>query len=129
MHKTTENRQRWEQMKHLYVLTTPDSLIFSYKTLSKNNSLEKSILEMINPIEFNGDLIQFEFVSKKYKKLQLKNGSLDYPKLPKDFFFEKLRTVIGDPLMTEKILKINSENFENKKGYEITLGKLNYVII
>ena len=123
MQASAETRERWEQMKHLYVLTLPDSLIFSYKTLSRSNSLEKSILEMINPMESNGDSISFEFVTEKYKKFLEPNGSLRYPDLPKGFFLEKLLTVIDDRYVNEKILQERSEKFDNGKGYEITLGK------
>ena len=122
MEKVTEKRQRWEHMQHLYVLTLPDSLIFSYKTLTINNVLEKSVLEMVNPMIENGEEICFEYVTKKYRKFQNKNGSLMYSKLPKEFFFEKLRTVVGDPNVDEVILENLSVNFDNGKGYEITLG-------
>jgi hypothetical protein len=121
MKNMTHKRTRWDQMKHLYVLTTPDSLIFSYKTLSNTNKLERVILEMINPIESDNDTILLEFINKEYKKYKLKNGSLQYPNLPKKFFLEKLLTVSDNNDL--EAFSIATNTFDNNKGYEITLGK------
>lgn len=126
MMKCTEQRQRWEEINHLYVLTTPDSLIFSYKQLSGKNPLEKNILEMVNPVETEGETLMFELVSKKYQRYLKKNGSLEYEALPKEFFLEKLVTVVGDRDLNEFILDQICKNFDGGKGYEVTLGRQEY---
>ena len=123
MQKKTENRVRWLMMNHLYILTTPDCLLFSYKSLSETKPLEKQVIKLVNPIQINNEEIRFD-VDKEYEKFLIQNGTLDFSSLPRKFFIEKLSTLVGNQLdNTVELIQQNTRQFGNGKGYEINLGK------
>ena len=128
MKKRTNERVRWDHLRHVYIYTTPDSLIFSYKTLNKDNPLENNVLSLMRPIQSNGAEIQLNPVSRQFKDFKNNEGFFEMDAVPREFFYEKLVSVIGNPLVNEEFIKIYSENFDNNKGFEINTGKLSCYI-
>ena len=122
MQKKSEDRVRWQMIKHLYILTTPDCLLFSYQSLSETNPFEKHVIKLLNPIQINNHEIRFD-VDKEYEKFLNPNGSLDFSSVPRKFFIEKLSTLVGNQLdNTVALIEQNTRNFGNGKGFEINLG-------
>lgn len=122
MQERTEKRVRWDHLRHLFVYTTPDSLIFSYKFLDPAKPLESNVISLMKPVTHNGVETQFEPVSQRFKKFKNKQGFYDMDKVPPEFFHEKLVSVVNHPLINEPYIKHSSQTFDGGKGFELNTG-------
>jgi hypothetical protein len=43
-------------------------------------------------------------------------------RVPQDYFYEKLVSVIGNPVVDEAFLKAYSQSFDDNKGFELNTG-------
>ena len=124
MKTRTEKRVRWDNLRHVYIYTTPDSLIFSYKTLSPEDELEANLISLMKPIQQNNEEFSLEYVSTKLRPYKNSHGFFDMDRVPQDFFLEKLVSVSGNPMVDEELLKNYTRAFDDNKGFELNTGTL-----
>lgn len=124
MKKRTNKRVRWDHLRHVYIYTTPDSLIFSYKTLNSDDPLELNLISLMKPVQSNGVELHLDPVSPRLKAYKNSQGFFDMDRVPQDFFFEKLVSVVGNPLVDEHFMKSYSQAFDGNKGFELNTGRL-----
>lgn len=124
MKKRTNKRVRWDHLRHVYIYTTPDSLIFSYKTLNPDNPLELNLISIMKPVQSNGIELHLDPVSPRLKSYKNSQGFFDMDRVPQDFFFEKLVSVVGNPLVDENFLRDYSQAFDGNKGFELNTGSI-----
>ena len=118
----TERRVRWDHLRHVYIYTTPDSLIFSYKTLNSDDPLELNLISLMKPLVYNEAELKLEYVSEQMKPYKNSQGFFDMDRVPQDFFYEKLVSIVGDPKINEDSLKQKTQSFDQNKGFEINTG-------
>lgn len=123
MKKRTDKRVRWDHLRHVYIYTTPDSLLFSYKTLNRDDPLELNLISLMKPIQSNGMEIHLDPVSPRLKSFKNSEGFYDMERVPQAFFYEKLVSVIGNPMVDENFLKAYSQSFDDNKGFELNTGR------
>ena len=120
--KSTEDRVRWDHLDHVYIYTTPDSLIFSYKELNSNKCLEKNLISLLKPINFgSNEQFYLDSISPKFREYA-PNNIINMQTVPVDFFYGRLVSVINDRSLDESKLKILTESFEDNKGFTLNTG-------
>ena len=120
--KCTEDRVRWDHLDHLYINTTPDSLIFSYKELNPNKDLEINLISLLKPINFgSNEQFYLDSISPRFKKYAHSN-IIDMKTVPVDFFYGRLVSVINDPSIDEYKLKKLTQRFDDYKGFTLNTG-------
>ena len=131
-----KNKKRsWDNHNKLYILTTEDALILSYKELKDSIPDHLEFKKLFKTIEHGDDKEWLEIENHPFIKQQrkLKNqivkiedNMVMYHTVGEFFLFEKLstacenKTVIND----ENIIDL-SKNFE--QGYKITIGRINSI--
>ena len=83
----------------------------------------------MKPIQSNGMEIHLDPVSPKLKSYKNSEGFFDMERVPQDYFYEKLVSVIGNPVVDEAFLKAYSQSFDDNKGFELNTGNIYFFIL
>ena len=129
MARRTECRVRWEHLRHLYIYTTHDSLIFSYESLDPSDALEKNVISLMKPVKVSSGLlssatIALDRVSDNFEQFRGREGAHDMRRVPPAFFREKLVSVVCDSRVDENYIRDRSRAFEHGKGFQLNTGSL-----
>ena len=124
MKELCDRRTRWDQLSQMYILTTPISMIFSYKQLKKDDPLEANLISMLKPInDGNGTLI-LDPISKRFKSYLDSEGLIDMGKVKPNYFIEKLNCVADDMEITEEHIQRLTDSFDSGKGFQLNRGRV-----
>ena len=122
--ESSDKRVRWDMLRHMYILTTPNAMIFSYKsTLNKRDPLEANLMSMLGPITDGQAVLHLDHIADRFKEYLDGQGLIDMSRVGQDYFIEKLNCVADDMNLEEEDIRRRTESFENNRGFQLNTGR------
>lgn len=124
MRAISNDRVRWEQQRQIYILTTPNAMILSYKALNRADPLENNLISMFTPIpDGQGGIVNLDYISERFERYLNEEHYIDMTRVGQDYFVEKLHCVADDMELTEEHIAGLTDSFEDNKGFRLNTGK------